>query len=424
LTLDQALQTALTESPLIARSRQDVEAAAQGRRAAQGKRLPQLDLYARATRLSDPQVVIPIKSFNMTTPPVFSRDQYGAGVTFRLPLYEGGRLKRAVTVAELSREISESGLRLTRQDLVADVTNIFNRILYLKGLISAEQETLTALKKARDDAEIKLKVGRVAPVDLMRIQTQVAEQEQALIRSREDQRRSQETLALLLGWKPSREPEAVGKLTPPEAGSVPAGDEVVDPLIEKRPDVRMAIREVRKAETTVKLVRGLHLPSVDLVADYGKKAGSGLEADEEVWSGGIAMNLNLFSGGTITAQAAQAEARLSAAEENLRQAKLNARTDLLHALSTMREARHRFEVAVSARKTAEETYRIEDLKYRKGAGTVTDSLLAQGAWLAARANELAALFDMQKAVVDYRLAAGTIDEGLTGTETDKGKGKE
>ncbi|NOY52114.1 MAG: TolC family protein, partial [Deltaproteobacteria bacterium] len=412
LTLDQAFHTALTESPLVARSRQDVEAASQGRRAARGKRLPRIDLYARAVRLSDPQVVIPIKSFNMKTPPAFSRDQYGAGVTFRLPLYEGGRLKRAVTVAEFSREISKSGLRLTTQDLLADVTNIFNRILYLKGLTAAEEETLTALKKAREDAALKLKVGRIAPVDLMRIETQVAEQEQALIQSREDQRRSQQTLALLLGWKPSREPEAVGTLAPPAPGSVPTEDEIAKTLIEKRPDIQMAIGKVRKAAATVEMIRGLHLPSVDLVTDYGKKTGSGGQGGEEVWSGGVVVNLNLFSGGTISAQAAQAEARLSAAEEELRQAKLKARTEILHALSGMREARHRFEVAASARKTAEETYRIEDLRYRKGDGTVTDSLLAQGAWLSARANELAALFDMQKAVVDYRLAAGTIDEGL------------
>jgi len=409
LTLDQALDAALTQSPLIASSRSDVEAARQGRRAAQGRRLPQVNLYARATRLSDPQAVIPIKSFG-GEPPVFSRDQYGAGVTFRIPLYEGGRLKNQVTVAELSRAISESGLRLTTQDLIADVTNVFNRILYLNGLIAAEEETLSALEKSRDDAAVKLKVGRIAPVDLMRMETQAAEQKQALIQSREDERRSRQTLALLLGWDPSREPEAVGTLSPPDPGTVPAEGVKAEAIIENRPDVQRAIREAKKAEADLELAKGLHLPSVDLVGDYGKRAGSSGEGDEEVWSGGVAMNLNLFSGGAIAAEVGQAKARLVAAEEDLRQTRLNASTEVMHAVSNVRESGHRFEVAASARATAEETFRIEDLRYRKGAGTVTDSLLAQGAWLAARANELSALFDMQKAAVDYRLAAGTIDE--------------
>jgi len=419
LTLERALDIAVHQSPLLTSRRNAVLAAGEGRRATFGRRLPQVNLYARAIRLSDPQVVIPIKSFNMKTPPIFSRDQYGAGVTFRIPLYEGGRLRRQVTVAELSRAISASGLRLTTQDLMANVTNVFNRVLYLKGLIAARQETLSALGKARGDAALKLKVGRIAPVDLMRIETQVAEQKQALIESREDEIRSRQSLALLLGWDPSREPEVAGVLVSPDPSAIQSGDLTVEELVENRPDVQRSVREVRKAEAALKIAEGRNLPSIELVGDYGKRAGSGGKGDEEVWSGGVSMNLNLFSGGTLSAQVAQARARLVAARENVRQARLNARTEVMHAVSNVREAKHRFEVAVSARKTAKETYRIEELRYRKGAGTVTDSLLAQAAWLSARADELAALFDMQKAVVDYRLATGTIDEGLTGPESGK-----
>ena len=147
-----------------------------------------------------------------------------------------------------------------------------------------------------------------------------------------------------------------------------------------------------------------------MVAGYNGAAGRDLIGDEDRWSAGLSLDMNLFSGGTISAEVKQARATLAAARQRKRQAELNARTEIVHAISNLREARHRLQVAASARATAEESYRIEELRYRKGSGTVTDSLLAQAAWLESRANELAALFDVQVAGVGYRLAAGTIDQ--------------
>ena len=407
-TLGQAIQIALHENPLLSKSHNELVASEEARKGAIGRLLPQINGYAGYTRLSDPAVVVPIKSFG-GAPPTFSRDQYKAGITVKIPIYEGGRLWTQVSMAKFSRAISEANLRFTKQDVIANVTNIFNRILYIKSLIKAREETLSALEKAERDAEVRLKVGRIAPVDLMRIETQVAQQKQYLIESREEERRSRQTLALLLGMDPFSEPDTIGTLSPPDTSTVLGTKAKLEKAIKNRPDVQRALRETRRAEANVRLVKGLHLPSVDLVGDYGRRAGSGFEGDEEVWSGGITVNLNIFSGGVISAQVREAEARLLAARENLREAKLNGRTEILHAISSVREAIHRFHVAKTVTSTARETFRIENLKYRTGAGTITDSLLAQSAWLTARASELSAMYDMQKAVVDYKLAVGTID---------------
>jgi outer membrane protein TolC len=56
------------------------------------------------------------------------------------------------------------------------------------------------------------------------------------------------------------------------------------------------------------------------------------------------------------------------------------------------------------------TYLIEELKYSVGASTVTDSLLAQAAWFDATALKAEAVYGLEKAIVDYRLACGTIED--------------
>ncbi|NDY43377.1 TolC family protein [Dissulfurirhabdus thermomarina] len=418
LTLEAAVRTALRQSPLLAAVVHERRAAGEERRAALGRMLPQVTAYADARRQSDPTVVVPIKSFNGPLPD-FSRDQYQAGTRIRAPLFHGGSLRARLAQAAAGDRAALEGLRLTAQRLVAEVTDAFNRVLYLEALVRAQEETLSALEKARADAALRLEVGRIAPVELMRIDTQVASQRQALIQSRESALRAREDLALLLGLDPSAPPEAEGRLLPAPPAGEAAPD--IEAALARRPDVRQAERRVRQAEAALRAARGRRLPALDLVGDYGRRAGSGFEADEEVWWAGVALSFDLFTGGTVSAEIRKAEDQLRAAEERLREARLRARTDILHARSARREAEHRLEVAAAARRTAEETYRIEQLRYRTGAGTVTDSLLAQSAWLQAKAAELAAIFDHQRAAVAERLALGLIEAGPPATAAGDGE---
>ena len=87
-------------------------------------------------------------------------------------------------------------------------------------------------------------------------------------------------------------------------------------------------------------------------------------------------------------------------------------TEIHQARSRIKEAGNRIQMAAQAILSARESYRIEDLKYRTGAGTITDSLLAQAAWFQAEALKAEAVYELEKAMVDYRLATGTIKEGI------------
>ena len=405
LTLDAAIKTGLRESPLVGSGNFEVDASVQGRRAALGQLLPHVNSYAGYRRDSDPSVVVPIKEFG-GTPPVFSRDHYSYGLLMKIPLFEGGRNWSRLAAAEISEAISRESLHVTRQELVAGITNLFNRILYLEKFTESQHKTLDALKKAEADARVRLKVGRIAPVDLMRIETQVAQQEQALVSAEEETVRSRQLLAKIIGREPSWQPQVSGRLVRPEQDTLEIS---VSPDLSLRPDIRKAMHQVKLAETEVRQAAGYHLPDVDLVGDYGRRAGSGFDGDEEVWQGGVEVSFNIFSGGSIEAGVRQARARLLAVKEQLRHSRLTAMTQIDNALSDLRETKKRYLVAMTSLSTAKETWRIEELKYRTGAGTVTDSLLAQSAWFQAEAATLGALYQYHAARVGYLLALGTID---------------
>ncbi len=404
-TLDQAIETALANNPGLQADQMEEEASKAAFKDTKGRLLPQINVYGSYRRLSDPATVVPIKGFGGELP-YFSRDQYSTGLRLSVSLFQGGRLRADVKAASSAMAASKAGTTRNRQVLIAQVTDIFNFIVYLKALVRAQTDTLEALEKTRNDAALRLQLGRVAPLDLMEMDTQVASQEQAIVSTRETLRRARQRLAVLMGLEPSAEPRVTGELT--DSASSPPVSDSVEELLEKRPDVIQAQRQVEKAEAALERAKGLRLPGLELFGDYGRRAGSGFEGNEEVWSAGINLSLNIFSGGSISAKIAEAQARVMAARKRLKALRLETRSQVLSALSALKEAEARLVLSRKAQKSAEEAFRIEKLRYEKGAGTVTDLLKAQAAWQTAKAQLTQALYDKMAAITAIRLSTGTI----------------
>lgn len=411
LQLHEAISIALRDSPFLKVRSAAVKGAVEGEKVSKGSLLPRFDAYTDYQRTSDPMVVVPIKGFN-AAPPAFSRDHYQAGLRFTLPLYEGGRRWTRITASKLVKSIANHEFSGSKQEIIANVTNTFKLILSLKKLEQAQLKALEALGKLHEDTEKKLKLGRVAPVDLLKMDTQVATQKQEITHTRQATIRSRQALAALLGINPVNLPSIEGKLTS-IAPQLPAVSETsIEDLISKRPDIQKALQEVKLAATEVKLQKGYYLPDIRLSSDYGQRAGSGLNDHEEVWTAGLEINFNVFNGGITSAHVRQAQANLEATREKLQQQKLTAMTEIQQARSRIREADSKITMAVKAIRSAKESYRIEKLKYQTGAGTITDSLLSQAAWFQAEAQKTEAIYSLEKAIVDYRLATGTIEEGI------------
>ncbi|NOX24783.1 MAG: TolC family protein [Deltaproteobacteria bacterium] len=415
LTLNGAIRTALTTSPRIKENQALLRGAVSGRKAVRAGLFPQVNGYARYDRLSDPVSVVPIQGLYLP-PPLFSRDQYQAGLSLRVPLYEGGRLRSVIRAAIKDEGVARAGLAYARETLIAAVTDTFNSLLYLKALRRAREKTLAAIEETRKETALRLRLGRIAPLDLMEIDTQAASERLDLVRTRETGRRAGQQLCRLMGWSPATVIETRGSLEKNNRAAAklaasltgPEGSGRVKAYIGKRPDIIQAGKMVEKADESLAAARGLRLPNVELVGDYGRHAGSGFDGGEGRWSAGIRLSLNIFNGGLISAKEARARAKRDAAAEALKRLTLKAESQVYAALSLLREAGARIALAGKARITAAEAYKIETLRYRNGTGTVTDLLKTQAAWWQAKAQYIRALFDRQQAVTALRLAVGVI----------------
>jgi outer membrane protein len=403
LTLKDCINIALKQSPLIKTSELDIDASSEGYKASRGAILPRLDLNASYLKENQDIPFIPAQSTKI--PAKFSDEVYSWNISMKIPLYEGGRLWSQINVSSVEKEIQGLKRDFTIQDVIANVTNTFNKLLQLKELRSAYQKSVEALERQRENTSLLVKTGRAANIELLRIDVQLANERQNLIKTEEAMNRTKNTLAFLMGIKSIEGIEVSGSLEKNER----LESVNVDELIRARPDVLLLEKRVAQSKIKVDIASSKRYPSVSLVGNYGNRAGSGMNDREEVWEAGVVASLNIFDGGITSAEIRREKILLEKAKEELRQAELRARLEIENALSLLKEAEERLKASEKAVAQSEEALRIEELKYKTGAGTITDVLLAQSAMSLSNANYYQALYDYNTALIEYKRAAGILE---------------
>jgi outer membrane protein len=406
LTLQDCIDIALKQSPLIRSSGLDVDASKESVKISRGSLFPRVDLNGVYMKENQPVPYIPAQS--MTIPAKFSDEVYSWGFYLRMPVYEGGRLRRQVDISKIEEDIQSSRQIFTIEDVIANVTNTFNKLLQLRELKQAQEISVEALERQKQNTELFVKAGRAARVEFLRVDVQLASDRQDLIRTLEAIKRTKETLAFFMGVPRDQVRNVSGVLQAEE--KISTAD--IDKLLRTRPDVVAASKKVDQARMEIDRASGKRYPSVALVGDYGDRAGSGFRGREEVWEAGVVLSINVFDGGIISAEVRREKVLLRKAEEELRLIELRARLEADNAVSSLKEAEARVGVAKKAVAQSEESLRIEELKYKTGAGTITDALLAESAMSAAQANYYQALYDYNAAIMEFKKSTGTIEVKL------------
>ncbi|MEW6118145.1 MAG: TolC family protein [Nitrospirota bacterium] len=401
-TLNECIAVALKQSPLIKSAEFDIEAARASFHISKGALFPRLDANAAYLKENQNIPYIPAQATNI--PAKFSDEVYSWNLYLRVPVYEGGRLSRQVAVAELEKAVQQARKEFTVQDLVANLTNTFNKFLQLKELKKAYEKSVEALERQRKNTELLVRSGRTAQVELLRVEVQLAGEQQNLIKTDEAIIRTKNTLAFLMGVQASDVRDITGTFAP--VAEIKQADAYE--LMKSRPDILALSQRTEQAKRRIAIAAGKRYPAVALIGNYGNRAGQGLHDREEVWEAGVVATINLFDAGITSSEIRREESLYKKAAEELRLAELKGKLEVDNALSSLREAENRLSVAKKAVVQSEESLRIEELKYKTGAGTITDALLAQSAMSLAQANYYQALYDQASALTEYKRSTGSI----------------
>jgi NodT family efflux transporter outer membrane factor (OMF) lipoprotein len=195
-------------------------------------------------------------------------------------------------------------------------------------------------------------------------------------------------IAVLIGVSPSRFSIGVSPFNP-HLPQIPVG--LPSDLLERRPDVAAAERQVAAANAGIGLARAAYFPTLTLGATAGFAAtdlGKLLDWPDRIWSVGPTLAMPLFEGGLRRAENAQARAVYDADVAAYRQTALAAFQSVEDNLASMRilskEVVQQHRAAVAAQKLVQ----LSVTRYQNGLDSYVNVITAQNTFLSNRLGEL------------------------------------
>ncbi len=414
LGLQQAIELALANNPEVAAVRQDTAAAQARYRQAIGAALPSLHAVGGYTRFLDDQRLIQ-PHFNGELG-VFGPNITSGDLVLTMPLFTGGRIINEIRAAKLLQQAATHQLARSREELVFNVTSVFDAILTSRRLIASLVASEKALTDQLQRVNDLIASQKAATVDRLRVEVRLADIRQKLVQARNLEAIQTRALAALLSVDgPSSDWNVAGELPVPVAGATEPLADVLARALQQRPDYLAARTALEAQARAVDAARAGHWPTVALAADYGGRWAidpaqrpAGTSNPDDVGFAGVVVDLPIFEGGRITARVQEQRAKLGAAQERLRKLELQVRLEVETALLNITAAADRVAATQKAVEQAAESLRIERLKYDTGKGTIVDVLDAQAALLQAQTSYDQALADHHVALAQLRLATGEL----------------
>jgi len=407
-TLSEVIEYALKHNPKVRISEKDIETEAYGIEAAQAERMPRIDFGSSASRYRYPSPLTPpviSGPFGAGLDiPEYSRNIYDAGGSFRLPIFRGGRLYRAVQVAELRKAIAQENLVISKQDLIFNISSVFYKIAELEKLLVSTDGTVKQIEAHKRDVEVFYKTGAAPYIDLLKTDVQLAHAIEQRLAVKNNLESAYELMKNLMGMDDMRQHIGIKYHEVPQP-LLPSLEESLAKSFAQRPEYKAVAKKKMIFEERIKIAQGKRLPDVYVGGEYGGKAGDGFGFKEN-WYFGARVSIPVFDGGLISAEVNRERIALQKVLEEERSIKLAITREVRDAYLNIIHARERIEVAEKSIESARENARIESLKYKTGAGTNTDYLDAQTDLMRTEADYYRALFDEEIARASLRKATG------------------
>jgi len=403
LSLWAAMDRAAQYNPAIKSQQIEVSRHVLEQDIARSQHLPKLDLNAGYTRYAYPTFVTPIRQAGIFPP--MDTNVSSLALALSLPLYSGGKLVAGEALAAHNQEASIQALRASGQDLLFNVVATYTKALHFRELGKALDARLKALQQEEMDIGLRIKEGRAARLELIRLQTQLSQARYERISVIQGEKNTLSLLASLLGGGGSA-------LTLAELGAtapiLPASlEQALARARQQHPDLLRLDAIGRAAQQKTSIARGDRLPQINLLAKAQESAGGDWKGHDD-WQIGVQLSLPLFDGDIRKHRVDQAglEERQSALQQEDARNRIDSEVE--QAFGALAESRARLEAANQGRTEAGEALRIETLRYHSGENTITDLLGAESSLWSATASRLQAGYDITVSQAQLLRATGEL----------------
>lgn len=187
--------------------------------------------------------------------------------------------QRFIRIAKNNRELSDVAFRLQVTDSVDQIENIYWDLVFAYENVRVQNESLAFAQKTLSDTKKQVEIGSLAPIEVVRAQSTVATDQQAVTTAQTNLQLQQLLMKNAISRTLKDPTLATAEVIPTSTMDVPAqepvvpAEDLINESIRHRPELVESRIDLNSRELSNKAVRSSLLPSLDLFAYYG---GSGL----------------------------------------------------------------------------------------------------------------------------------------------------
>jgi outer membrane protein len=393
LTLDAAIDFATHHSPLLAATRQSVLANQAAIAAAKAEQLPRVDVGAVLLGGNQPTesgLGVPLTPFADIPAQPFGNGHLGGVATATVPIYTGGRIGAATHVAEAERNLAQTNVRDVESSLEYEVSATYARLVEVDRDVQAAQESVDAFTESRRNAAHMLSVGKVARVDLLRVDARLEDIEAKLIDLKNERQILAGQLNALMG-RPVGTSVAVEQSLPYPKAAISA-DQAVRAAATGNTQYQLSDARAKVAHNSLDLAKSQLRPTFSFSTIFFEQGPDPFSAYKGGAIAGFSFDYPIFD---RPLKHRVQEAKSLELEDRLKrdQARLDAMQRARTAYLDLQDAEARIQATQSSIADARETLRIEQEEQNYGRDTIEHLLDAEAAFLTSEADYYRALAD-------------------------------
>lgn len=424
LTLDQALQIALSENASVRVADLEIERTGYARKGSYAALFPQIDGSGSYQRTIKKQVMYIDFAMGGGGEGGANRDgievgrwnTWSAGVSASMPLVNA-QLWKSLQISDQDVELAVEKARNSRLETVTQVKKAFYTVLLAKEALNVYQSVYNNARENLELTEKKYNAQRASELDLTRAKTTLANAVPNLYDAANSVEISLWQLKAVMGVDLNTDIDVAGALQDyallmqepvPENSSDLSGNSTL----------RQLAIQAGQLANTIKMQQYASLPTLSLAFSYSINAlANDYNFSQYKWSpysfAGLSLSIPIFAGGRR--YNAVRQARVQATELDIQRSNTERQLQIAirQYLGTMDTATKSYDSASSAVETAQKAYNIARQSYDVGRSTLTDLNDAQLALTQSKLGVCQAIYSYMTAKSDLE---GTLGADFTNND--------
>lgn len=376
LSLEQALEIALSENPTIKIADQQIEIKRYAKQGTYASLYPQIDATASYQRVIKKQTMSMDFGGQTQTIKVGSDNSFNGGVTLGMPVVNA-QLWQSLKVSALDVELAVEQARSSRIDMIEQVTKAYYGILLAKQSQELYQSVYDNAVENNDIVKKKFDVGAVSEYDLIRSNVTVQNALPNVIEAEYTVTLALWQLKALLGIDLQREIDVIGSLMD-YVHVLDKSYDISQLNLENNTTLKQLDMQEQMLEHAVKITKLANVPSLSVNAAYLYTAlgNDGKFFNKEAWNpysyAGLQLNIPIFAGNKRRAATREARLNLTNLQLQRENVERQLRVGIVQYLNNMQSSVKKYHASAATVDQAQRGYDIAVKRYDVGRGTLVD----------------------------------------------------